>query len=222
MFAPRALAQMCDTLVVIDPTRLRPLDLLLGFSLRQPHRVRVSSEPAHGERLNFTMRSNGRGGLARRRRGDTLATAVPRAPLAQPGLCVYPQQPHVDLLVYVQHALSAACSRETSTESRSVMAGTDRAHTVEVPDTDLRVRLQPRAKRNAIVEERAGVLRVSVAAAPVDGQANAALCKLIAKRAGVARGRVSIVRGERSREKTVRVEGITEGELRRALGLERQ
>jgi uncharacterized protein (TIGR00251 family) len=81
------------------------------------------------------------------------------------------------------------------------------------------VRLQPRAKRNAIVEERDGVLRVSVAAAPVDGRANAALCKLIAKRAGVARSSVSVARGERSREKVVQVEGVTLGELRRALGI---
>jgi uncharacterized protein (TIGR00251 family) len=84
---------------------------------------------------------------------------------------------------------------------------------------DLTVRLQPRAKRNAIVEERDGVLRVSVAAPPVEGRANAALCKLIAKRAGIARGRVSVVRGERSREKVVRVEGLALDELRSALGL---
>jgi uncharacterized protein len=82
------------------------------------------------------------------------------------------------------------------------------------------VRLQPRAKRNTIVDERDGVLRVSVAAAPVDGRANAVLCKLIAKRAGVARGRVSVVRGERSREKVVQVEGVALEELRRALGMQ--
>jgi uncharacterized protein len=93
------------------------------------------------------------------------------------------------------------------------------AHTPLMPDADLEVRLQPRAKRNAIVEERDGVLRVSVAAAPIEGRANAALCKLIAKRAGVARGRVSVIRGERTREKLVRVQGLEVGELRRGLGL---
>jgi uncharacterized protein (TIGR00251 family) len=82
------------------------------------------------------------------------------------------------------------------------------------------IRLQPRAKRNAILDERDGVLRVSVAAAPVDGRANAALCKLIAKRAGVARGRVSVVRGERSREKVVEVDGVALEDLRRALLLD--
>ncbi len=88
-----------------------------------------------------------------------------------------------------------------------------------MPDADLKVRLQPRAKRNALVDERDGVLRVSVAAAPVEGRANAALCKLIAKRAGIARGRVNVIAGERSREKLVRVEGLSLGELRRVLGL---
>jgi uncharacterized protein YggU (UPF0235/DUF167 family) len=60
---------------------------------------------------------------------------------------------------------------------------------------------------------------VSVAAAPVEGQANVALCKLIAKRAGIARGRVRVIRGERSREKVVRVEGLAAAELCSALGL---
>lgn len=84
---------------------------------------------------------------------------------------------------------------------------------------DLTIRLQPRARRNAVVDERDGVLRVSVAAAPVDGQANAALCKLIAKRTGVPRTRVTIVRGERSRDKVVRVEGMALADVRSALGL---
>lgn len=88
-----------------------------------------------------------------------------------------------------------------------------------MPDAQLTIHLTPRAKRNAIVEERDGVLRVSVAAAPVEGQANATLCKLIAKRAGIARGNVRVIRGVRSREKVVQVEGLTGAELRRALGL---
>ncbi len=89
-----------------------------------------------------------------------------------------------------------------------------------MPNANLTIRLQPRARRNAIVDERDGVLRVCVAAAPVDGLANAALCKLIAKRAGVPRTRVSILHGERSREKVLRVQGISLADLRDALGLQ--
>jgi uncharacterized protein len=64
------------------------------------------------------------------------------------------------------------------------------------------------------------VLEVRVTEPPVDDRANSALVKLIAKRAGIARGRVSIVRGEHSREKLVRVSGLSLAELRRALGLD--
>ena len=67
--------------------------------------------------------------------------------------------------------------------------------------------------------ERAGRLLVRVTEPPLEGRANGALVKLIAKRAGVAKGRVSLIRGAQSRDKLVRVEGIGEPELRRALGL---
>jgi uncharacterized protein len=90
---------------------------------------------------------------------------------------------------------------------------------VQYDRVDLEVRLQPRAGRNEIVGMRDGRLVVRVAAPPVDNRANRALCKLIAKRAGVARGQVSVVRGERSRDKVVRVQGVEPAALRRALGM---
>lgn len=61
------------------------------------------------------------------------------------------------------------------------------------------------------------MLQARVAAAPVAGRANAALRKLIAKSAGVAPSRVSVARGERSRDKLVTVEGIDAAGLVRAL-----
>jgi uncharacterized protein (TIGR00251 family) len=77
-------------------------------------------------------------------------------------------------------------------------------------DTEARieVRLQPRASRDEVLGMRDGVLHARVSAPPVEGQANRALCRLIAARAGVAPSRVEIVRGERGRSKLVRVEGI--------------
>jgi uncharacterized protein (TIGR00251 family) len=82
---------------------------------------------------------------------------------------------------------------------------------------ELAVRLQPRARRTEIVGERDGALVIRVVEPPVEGKANEALRKLIAKRAGVARGRVSIVRGAASRKKLVRVEGVGAEKLRRSL-----
>ncbi len=84
---------------------------------------------------------------------------------------------------------------------------------------ELTVRLQPRARANEIVGERAGAVLVRVTAPPLEGRANEALCALLAKRAGVAKGSVSIVRGASSRDKVVRVEGVDAAALRRSLGL---
>ena len=95
-----------------------------------------------------------------------------------------------------------------------IACGMDHGH---VDGCEIAVRLNPRAGANEIVELRDGVLVVRVSASPVKGRANEALCRLIAKRARVGVRRVSIVRGERSREKIVRVEGIDAEELMQAL-----
>jgi uncharacterized protein (TIGR00251 family) len=73
---------------------------------------------------------------------------------------------------------------------------------------DIEVRVVPRAKRNEIAGERDGRLLVRVAAPPVDGKANAAVVKLLAKALGVQRSAVAIVTGESARDKLIRVEGV--------------
>lgn len=79
------------------------------------------------------------------------------------------------------------------------------------------VRLRPRGHADELLGVEDGVLHARVSAPPVDGRANKALCRLIAKRVGVAPSRVSLVRGEKSREKLVRVEGIEPAALLDAL-----
>jgi len=79
------------------------------------------------------------------------------------------------------------------------------------------VRLQARARGDELVGIRDGVLVARVSAPPVDGRANRALCRLIARRAGVAPSKVTVLRGGRSRDKLVRVEGIDSAALRDAL-----
>ena len=81
----------------------------------------------------------------------------------------------------------------------------------------IEVRLQPRASREELIGVRDGVLHARVTAPPLDGQANRALCRLIAKRAGVAPSRVAVVRGERSRTKLVSVGGVSQQQLLDAL-----
>jgi uncharacterized protein YggU (UPF0235/DUF167 family) len=76
----------------------------------------------------------------------------------------------------------------------------------------LRVRLTPGASRDSVgpFEELANgenVLAIRVRAVPEDGAANAALEELLARGLGVAKSKVSVVSGQTSRIKTVRVEG---------------
>lgn len=79
------------------------------------------------------------------------------------------------------------------------------------------MRLQPRARRDEVVGERAGAVVIRVTAPPVDGKANDALCRLVAKAVGVAPSSVSVVRGHTARDKVVRVEGVDDAALRAAL-----
>ena len=86
-------------------------------------------------------------------------------------------------------------------------------------DTLLRVRVQPRASREDVIGEAEGRVRVALTAPPVEGAANDALRRFIAARLGVARGRVTLESGEKSREKTVRIAGMPETAVRNGLGL---
>jgi uncharacterized protein (TIGR00251 family) len=79
----------------------------------------------------------------------------------------------------------------------------------------LSVRLTPRAARDEVLGFEGGVLRVRVKAPPVEGRANDALLRLLAKVLGVRRSALAIVRGQTSRDKVVQVEGLDEAEARR-------
>ena len=82
---------------------------------------------------------------------------------------------------------------------------------------EIKVKVKPRGSRDQLLGVRGGVLEAKVTAPPVDGRANKALCKLIAKRVGVAPSRVSVVLGTKSREKVVRVDGLEKAEIDAAL-----
>jgi uncharacterized protein (TIGR00251 family) len=77
------------------------------------------------------------------------------------------------------------------------------------PDGDdwlLAVRVQPGASRTEVVGEYGDQLRIRLQAPPVDGKANAALVAFVADELGLARSAVTVVRGQSSRSKVLRVE----------------
>ena len=83
----------------------------------------------------------------------------------------------------------------------------------------LPVRVVPRASRSALAGVRQGALVVRLTAPPVEGAANRALVKFLAKALGIAGGRVQVVSGQRSRSKRVLLEGLEASAVRRRLEL---
>jgi uncharacterized protein (TIGR00251 family) len=73
----------------------------------------------------------------------------------------------------------------------------------------LPVRLQPGARRTAVLGVHGGALRVAVAAKPVEGQANEALLTVLRQLFRLNRGDVALLRGERSRDKVVLLRGVS-------------
>jgi uncharacterized protein (TIGR00251 family) len=71
------------------------------------------------------------------------------------------------------------------------------------------VRVKPRSSQSRIAGERAGRLLVEVAAPPVDGRANEAVCRLLASAIGVPASGVTVVAGARSRDKLLRIDAVT-------------
>jgi len=84
------------------------------------------------------------------------------------------------------------------------------------------IRVTPRSSKPGIAGWRAGAdgreeLEVRVAAAPTDGEANAAVIKLLAKELGVPKTSIEIVSGETGRHKRIALP-IDEAEMRARLG----
>ena len=80
------------------------------------------------------------------------------------------------------------------------------------------VRVQPRARKDEVVAVREGVAVVRVRAPALDGRANVAVRRLLADRLGVRRSSVTILRGEHSRDKLLRIEGVDQATVDAALG----
>ena len=82
---------------------------------------------------------------------------------------------------------------------------------------EIQLAVTPRAAADRVGPFRDGVLRVRVTRAPVDGEANRAVLRLVARAIGVPLSRLTLASGERARRKRVTVEGIDTSELERRL-----
>ena len=79
------------------------------------------------------------------------------------------------------------------------------------------VKVQPRAKQNAITGEVGDALKLCLTAPPVEGRANEACIEFFAKLLKVPRSSVTIASGESSRRKVIRVAGLSAEEVEKRL-----
>jgi uncharacterized protein (TIGR00251 family) len=81
----------------------------------------------------------------------------------------------------------------------------------------LRIHVLPNAKIDKVVGERGGAIKIKLRAPAVEGKANAALISLLAERLNVPARTIVLLRGHKSRDKLVRVDNLSEEEVRRRL-----
>lgn len=85
----------------------------------------------------------------------------------------------------------------------------------------LTLHIQPGARKTGIAGQHGDALKIRLAAPPVDGKANAALIDFLARKLGAGKAAVSLVAGDASRSKRVRIGGIDIGQARALLAGER-
>lgn len=88
-----------------------------------------------------------------------------------------------------------------------------RSGAIEVP-----LRVQPRARKNEVTGVHNGALKVKTTAPPVEGAANREIVKFFAGLLRLPRSRLSIVSGDKSRDKLLRIEEIDAEYFLQALG----
>jgi uncharacterized protein len=81
------------------------------------------------------------------------------------------------------------------------------------------VKVHPRARKNAITGELGDALELSLTSPPAEGRANEACVEFFANLLKRPRSSVTIASGQTSRQKVIRVSGLSAEELRRTLGI---
>jgi len=81
----------------------------------------------------------------------------------------------------------------------------------------LRIHVIPNAKIDSIVGEHGSAVKIKLRAAAVEGKANAALIRFLAEQMELPRHDIVLQRGHKSRDKLIRVDGLSQEEVRRRL-----
>ena len=81
----------------------------------------------------------------------------------------------------------------------------------------LRVHIVPNAKQNKVVGEHGDAIKIKLRAPALEGKANAALRSFLAEELKVSEPSILLERGQKSREKIIHIEGLSEGEVRSRL-----
>lgn len=79
----------------------------------------------------------------------------------------------------------------------------------------IRIRVQPRAKRNSFAGRMEDEWKLQLTAPALEGKANRACIEFLARGLGIARSRVKLLSGEKSRHKVIELEGVGEAEFLR-------
>ena len=87
------------------------------------------------------------------------------------------------------------------------------------PHCLIAIKAIPNAPRSEVVGWLGDEIKIKVHAPPVEGRANDALCEFLAEQLGVPRRAVTVQRGDTSRLKSVRIEGLTAADVHSRLGL---
>jgi uncharacterized protein (TIGR00251 family) len=82
----------------------------------------------------------------------------------------------------------------------------------------LSIRLKPASNKDEITGWMGdGTLKIKVKAKPVEGQANASMINLLSKRLHIPKSRIEILMGEKTKQKTIRVQGISFEDLKKKI-----
>ncbi len=78
----------------------------------------------------------------------------------------------------------------------------------------LKLRIVPNAKRNEVTGEHGDAVKIKVAAPAIEGKANEALLEFIAEKLGLHRRNLTLIAGEKSRDKLIEIAGLDATEAR--------